>query len=438
MNWDWSPCVVMAVTIVCAIWWTCEALPMAVVSLLPIALFPALGVLSPSQVGEAYGSPMILLLLGGFVLSVALQKSGAHHQLALRMLQFFGTHNPRRIIFGFMATAALMSMWISNTATTLILLPVALAVLERNGNKETSLEGPLLLGIAYAASLGGIGTPIGTPPNLIFMEIYSKQVGQEISFLRWMSWGLPIIFLFLPIMALWLTRGVVGHKSFQVRGLKPWSVEQKRVFLTFALTAIFWMTRKEPFGGWGQWLPQANDASVALLAVIAMFLIPNGQGAKLLDWKSAERIPWGILLLFSGGLTLAKGFMVSGLSDFFGAHLAQFLSWPTIIIILVICLAVTFLTEVVSNTATATLLMPILAVAGMSLGKDPLFIMAPAAVSASCAFMLPVATAPNAIVFGYDKFNVKMMMKNGLALNLIGALIITLIFSIFSLLNFLN
>ena len=429
-GWEWAPNVVASLTILCGIWWVFEPIPMAVVGLLPIALLPLLGVLTPAQVGAAYGNPMILLLLGGFILSTALEKSRVHRRLALKMLQLFGTHSPKRIVFGFMVTSALMSMWISNTATTLILIPVALAVLEESKNKN--LQVALLLGIAYSASLGGIGTPIGTPPNLILMQIYTENTGHEISFSKWMSWGVPIVLLFLPLMGLWLTRNVSGKESFKVPNMGPWRVEEQRVVLTFGITALLWMTRKEPFGGWGQWLPQANDACVALLAVVFMFLISNGRGGKLLDWKTAEKIPWGILILFSGGIAIAKGFMVSGLSQELGGAIAHLISWPLIAVTLLICIVVTFLTEVTSNTATTTLLMPILVVGAMTAGIEPILIMAPAAISASCAFMLPVATAPNAIVFGYNKLNVKVMVTNGLILNLIGALLVTLVFTFVS------
>jgi sodium-dependent dicarboxylate transporter 2/3/5 len=278
--------VVGFVAVLCVLWWVFEPVPIPVTSLLPIALLPLLGVLTPAQVGQAYGSPLILLLLGGFLLSKAMEHSGAHRRIALGMVSLFGASSGRRLVLGFMVAAALLSMWISNTATTLMLLPVALAVLDAADDRER-LAVPLLLGIAYAASVGGLGTPIGTPPNLIFMQVYEHTTGVAISFTRWMSWAVPVVILMVPVMALTLTR-------------KPevgaWRTEERRVMAVFAVTALAWITRSEPFGGWKTWLdlPQANDASVALLAVVAMFVVPNGRGQALLTWERAASIPWGL------------------------------------------------------------------------------------------------------------------------------------------------
>lgn len=414
-----------AVAVVCIIWWIFEPIPIPVTSLLPLSILPLVGVLSPKQVGEAYGSPLILLLLGGFMLSMAMSSSGAHRRVALHLMRLTGAHSSRRVVFGFMLASACLSMWISNTATALMLLPVALAVLESSKDKQLTV--PLLLGMAYAASLGGIGTPIGTPPNLIFMQVYSQNVGTEIGFTQWMGWSLPIVVLFLPIMGFWLTRNLTHRKSLVLPEPGNWRSEEKRVLGLFALTALAWITRSEPFGGWSKWfdLPQANDASVALIAVVVMFLVPNGRGERLLNWETAVKIPWGVLLLFGGGICLAKGFVVSGLSG----QLGQMLTGPTdlhpYLMIGAICLFITFLTEATSNTATTTLLMPILAAAAIAANIEPAVLMVPAAISASCAFMLPVATAPNSVIFGTGKVSIQQMAGEGLALNLIGALVIT-------------
>jgi sodium-dependent dicarboxylate transporter 2/3/5 len=414
------------VAVLCVIWWVFEPIPIPVTSLLPLAILPLTGVLTPAEVGQAYGSPLILLLLGGFLLSKAMEHSGAHRRIALGMVNLFGASSGRRLVMGFMAAAAVLSMWISNTATTLMLLPVALAVLDATDQRDR-LAVPLLLGIAYAASVGGIGTPIGTPPNLIFMQVYENTTGQAISFTRWMSWALPVVVVMVPCMALMLTRNLGGSLSVQLPEIGAWRTEERRVMIVFGLTALAWITRGEPFGGWKTWLhlPQANDASVALLAVVVMFLTPNGRGQRLLTWERAVTIPWGVLLLFSGGICLAKGFVNSGLSALLGAWLSGMTLIPLYALVLLVCLVVTFMTETTSNTASTTLLMPVLAAAALAAGIAPELIMVPAAMSASCAFMLPVATAPNSVVFGSGLVTTARMAREGVALNFLGAAVIS-------------
>ena len=408
----------------CVLWWVFEPIPIPVTSLIPLALLPLVGVLTPAQVGQAYGSPLILLLLGGFILSRAMEHSGAHRRIALGMVHLFGSHSDKRLVFGFMAAAAVLSMWISNTATTLMLLPVALAVLEKVEGERLAV--PLLLGMAYAASVGGIATPIGTPPNLIFMQIYQETTGETISFMRWMSWGLPVVLIMVPLIAIWLTRNLRGSSDVQLPEQGPWRTEERRVMVVFGLTALAWVTRSEPFGGWSSLLglPGANDASVALLAVIVMFVISDGKGGRLLTWERAVTIPWGVLLLFSGGICLAKGFVSSGLSLLLGEWLASINYLPMWGLIGVICLVVTFLTETTSNTASTTLLMPILAAAALAAGIEPELLMVPAAMTASCAFMLPVATAPNSVVYGSGRITVQRMAREGVVLNLLGVLVV--------------
>lgn len=425
LGWPAPACWTAAVTVICAVWWIFEPIPIPVTSLIPLATLPIIGVLTPAQVGEAYGSPLVLLLMGGFILSTAMEKSGAHRRIALGMVNLFGGNSSRRLVFGFMAAAAVLSMWISNTATTLMLLPVALAVIERSDDDNLAI--PLLLGIAYAASVGGIGTPIGTPPNLVFREIYWENTGIEIGFLTWMSWGVPVVLIFVPIIALWLTRRLNHQGQIDMPKVGAWQTEERRVFIVFALTALAWVTRSQPFGGWKTWLdiPGANDASVALLAVIAMFLIPNGKGSRLLDWETASRIPWGMLILFGGGIAIAKAFVISGMSAALGEALAGIAGWPILAMMAVICLCITFLTEMTSNTATTTLMMPILAAAAIAAGVPPESLMVPAAMSASCAFMLPVATAPNTIVFSTGRFTTSRMAREGAALNFVGVIVIS-------------
>lgn len=417
--------ITLAVTLLCVAWWVFEPIPIPATSFIPLGLFPLLGVLTPVEVAQSYGHSLILLLLGGFILATALERSGAHRRLALAMVRAFGGTSSRRLVFGFMAASAILSMWISNTATTLMLLPVALAVLEKSDDPKLST--PLLLGIAYASSIGGIGTPIGTPPNVVFMGIYQATTGQTIGFLTWMMWAVPIVAVFLPIMGIYLTRRL----SFQGRVTLPavgvWEQAEVRVLIVFGLTALCWITRSQPFGGWTALfdLPHTDDAMVALLAVVVMFLVPDGKGKRLLDWETAEKIPWGMLILFGAGITIAEAFTSSGLSETIGDQLSDLSTLPIFVVMLCICLAVTFMTETTSNTATTTLLMPILAAAALGAGMDPKLIMIPAAMSASCAFMLPVATAPNVIMFSTGRFSIETMAREGFALNLIGALIIS-------------
>jgi sodium-dependent dicarboxylate transporter 2/3/5 len=414
------------ITVLCVCWWISEAIPIPLTSLLPIALFPLLGVLDKNQVAQAYGSSLILLLLGGFMLSKAMEHSGAHRRLALIMLRLVGANSGRRIVAGFMIAAAVLSMWISNTATVLMLLPVAMAMLAQSDDKSLTI--PLMLGIAYAASIGGVGTPIGTPPNLIYMEVYRERSGQELGFLSWMQVALPVVVLFLPLMMLWLTRNIGGPINVRIPEGGAWSTHEKRVLWVFALTALAWTTRQEPFGGWRTWfdLPNANDASVALLAVIMMFLIPSGKDdrSRLLTWERASDIHWGVLLLFAGGLCIAKAFQASGLGQILAENLAVLSGVPLFLLLLLLCLFVTFLTETTSNTASAALLLPILAAAAGGIGVDESLLMLPAVISASCAFMLPVATAPNAIVFASGEVTTKQMAREGVMLNLMGALLI--------------
>lgn len=419
--------IVASTTLLCAIWWIFEPIPIPITSLIPLAVFPLTGVLTSTQVAAAYGHPLILLLLGGFILSQSMAYSGAHRRIALMMVNLFGGASPKRLVMGFMAAAAILSMWISNTATTLMLLPVALATTESIKDKQFTTI--LLLGIAYAASVGGIGTPIGTPPNALFLSTYEETTNISIGFLSWMKWSVPLIILFIPLMMLWITRNIKNKEKIQIPTIGKWTIVEKRVMWVFAITALLWITRSEPFGGWRELtgLTTANDASVAMLACIAMFIISDGKGGKLLDWKAANEIPWGVLLLFAGGICIAKAFGASGLSVIIGAQLAGVTGLPVILLIAAIAISITFMTEMTSNTATTALLMPILAAAAISANIEPALLMLPAAMSASCAFMLPVATAPNAIVYGSGKVPIQQMVRNGFALNLLGTLLITVV-----------
>jgi sodium-dependent dicarboxylate transporter 2/3/5 len=427
-GWAREGALVGGLTTLCALWWIFEPIPIPATAMIPLGVFPLLGILDGKQVAQAYGDPLIILLMGGAMLSKAMEKSGAHRRLALYMVNLFGGDSQRRLVLGFMVASAALSMWVSNTATTLMLLPVAYAVLQSaNSQDSKKLAVPLFLGIAYAASIGGLGTPIGSPPNIIFLKIYGEATGSIPSFTQWMMWGLPVVILLLPLAALWITRHLGAAEALKIPQAGTWRSEEARVLVIFFLTALAWITLREPFGGWSQWfnVPGANYAAVALTSVILMFILPNGQGGKLLDWESASTIHWGVLLLFAGGIAIAKAFAVTGISGAIGESLSGVTRLSIIALIAVVALTVTFLTEITSNTATTTLLMPILAAASLGAGFDPALLMLPAALSASCAFMLPVATAPNAIVFGTGEITVEQMVREGFALNLIGVVVIT-------------
>lgn len=436
-----SAALTAGITALCAVWWVTEAIPIPATSLLPMALLPLMGVATSQDVAQAYGHPLILLLMAGFMLSTAMEKSGAHRRLALLMVRLCaggtkqatqGEVTGRRLVLGFMLATTVLSMWVSNAATTLMLLPIALATLERSG--DSRLRTALLLGIAYSASIAGVGTPVGTPPNLICLQQYADLTGAEPTFTSWMSWALPIVVLMIPCSAIWLTRGLGRAADIDLPEVGAWRAQEVRTLAVFGATALLWVTCKEPFGGWSEWtgLSGANDATVALLAVVVMFLIPSGErneqgeADRLLDWETAKRIPWGMLLLFSGGMVLASGFRASGLSDLLGGALIGLADAPTPLLLAGICLSVTFLTEVTSNTATTALLMPLLASMSEATGLDPRLLMVPAAISASFAFMLPVATVPNAVVYGAG-VSTRKMAAEGFALNLIGAAIISLV-----------
>ena len=435
-------CACAWVAIVCALWWVFECAHIAVVGLLPFAVFPMLGVLSHKVVAQSYGHTMILLMMGGFFLSAAMEKSGAHRRIALTMVRVVGGRGGRRLVLGFMLATALLSMWISNTATTLMMLPIALAVL--NQSNDPKLRTSLLLGIAYAASVGGMATPIGTPPNVLFMGFVEDRFQMEVSFSAWMTIAIPIVLLLIPVIWLWITRGLTQAKLVDMPRVGEWRSSETRVLLVFGITALLWMFRTGPFGGWSSLLPDrgtaVGDTTVALAAAMFLFLCPSGErpsedsddetksaSPRLLDWKTAAQIPWGILIMFGGGLALAVGFEATGLSTAIGNQLSMFESAPPWVVVLSTCLLVTFLTEITSSTATTTLMLPILAELALATNLPPESVLIPGTISASCAFMLPVATAPNVIVFGAGGIRTDEMAKKGLLLNLYAAGIITIL-----------
>ena len=419
-----------------AVWWVLEPISIPATSMIPFVAFPFCGILTNKDVAQAYGHWLILLLLGGFLLSAGMEKSGVHRRIALAILRAVGTGGVGRVILGMMLATWVLSGWISNTATTLMMLPVALALCENFPNLRAKRS--LLLGIAYAASIGGIATPIGTPPNVVLMGIYEETTGTALSFSTWLSFGYPLAFALLAAAWFVLVRPLLSDAgSTLLKGSAPLASQalpsinshERRVLCIFILTALAWITRKEPFGGWSGLLgiTTIGDDTVALLAALAFFVVPVERGSheRLLDWDTAKEIPWGLLLLFGGGIAIAKAFGASGLSALIGSLLTPLAAAPLLLSTLLICLVVTFLTEVTSNTATTTLLMPILAAAALAGGTDPLLLMVPAALSASCAFMLPVATAPNAVVYGSGLLPVSEMAKTGVRLNVLSVLVLT-------------
>lgn len=427
----WPASITASVTLLVAWWWVTEPISIPATSLIPLAVFPFLGIIAANDAASAFGNKLVQLMFGGFLLSAAMEKSGAHRRIALAMVNLCGANSGRRLVFGFMAACAMLSMWISNAATTLMLLPIVMAVVGQTDNKR--FQKAIIIGIAWAASIGGIATPIGTPPNLVFMQVFSEKTEGAFTFVQWMIFALPIAVIMLPVAWLWLTRNLKSEVSVKLPEVGAWRSEEVRALSIFAVTALLWMTRQQPFGGWSQLtgLTGANDAAIAMLGALAMFVVPSGKkngdgtSARLLDWETAKTIPWGILILFAGGICIAKAFGASGLSELLGNSFGGLSGVPLFVLVLLICFAVTFLTELTSNTATTTLLMPILVVVATSIEVDPRILMIPATISASFAFMLPVATPPNAIVFGSGKITVNEMVREGLMLNLIGVVVVS-------------
>lgn len=421
-----------------ATWWATEAIPIPATSLLPIPLAPALGIADLKGTAASYANPTIFLFLGGFLLGIAMQRWNLHRRIALRILNVVG-QKPKQQIAGFMLATGFISMWVSNTATAIMMLPIGMSVVSLFANADSGevkrYATALLLAIAYSASIGGIATLIGTPPNAILAGYLSSEQNIELGFAQWMVVGLPVSIAMMAVAWWWLTRGgfklrlddgsgnVIGDELAKLGKLSP---AEARVGIVFLLAALAWVTRPL-LNDWGiEWL---SDTSVALLAGVALFLIPSGNERyrPLLLWEDAKDLPWGILLLFGGGLALASTISGSGLADWIANQLNVFGTLPLILLIGAIVLVIIFLTELTSNTATAAAFLPLLGALAMSLGVDPLLITVPAAIAASCAFMMPVATPPNAIVFATGHMNIQSMIRAGFFLNLTGTILVTLI-----------
>jgi sodium-dependent dicarboxylate transporter 2/3/5 len=445
-----------AISLLMAAWWIGEVIPLAATALIPLFLFPAFGIMDGKAVANEYVNYIIFIFIGGFLVALAMERWNLHKRLALRILMLLGVQ-PRFILLGFMLATAFLSMWISNTATAMMMVPIALALVANldeflGGETARKFSVGIFLGIAYSASIGGIATLIGTPPNLVFVKIFNTffPKAPDITFAQWFLFALPIsaVFLFVAWMLLSLlfcpsrVRGLDKQVfSNQYKALGPLSWEEKVVLTDFFLLVLLWMFRADitiggfTLPGWSGLFPKAefiNDGTVAIALGFILFLIPAGNATgshgerRILTWKTAAKLPWNIVLLFGGGFALAGGFQSSGLSSWLGEQLKGLSSLPPLLIIACICVFITFLTELTSNTATAQILLPILATLAISIRLNPLLLMIPGTLSCSFAFMLPVATPPNAIVFGTDRLRVVDMARVGMILNLIGVIIVTL------------
>ncbi len=430
------------VALLLAVWWATEVLPIPVTSLLPLLLFPALGIMSMEESAIPYAAPTIFLLMGGFIIATALARWNLHRRLALNILIRVGD-SPAALIAGFMGATALMSMWISNTASTIMMIPIAMSLVgEVVKDKHKQHQGFLLcliLGIAYSASIGGLGTIIGTPPNLFVVSYMRQTYGIDISFVDWMMFGIPVVVVMTTLAWLVLTkwaypfemRGEHVSKALIVTELERMgrlTQPEKRITYVFALVAIAWIVRV-PIQQNLEVLLWLNDAMIALSGAILMFMIPSGdkleKGTALLDWDSASKIPWGVLILFGGGLSLAAAIKTTGLAAWIGAGLSGLPDLDLVFMILGLVILVIFLTELTSNTATTATLLPILGVLAVSSGIDPMLLFAPTALAASCAFMLPVATAPNAVVYSTGNVTISQMASAGFKLNLVAIGVVT-------------
>ncbi|MDG1405888.1 MAG: SLC13 family permease, partial [Planctomycetota bacterium] len=410
--------------------------------LLPIALFPLLGILDGRTTAATYFNHLIFLFIGGFLFAIAMQRWDLHRRIALRILRFLGTR-PTRVLLGFMCSTWFLSMWISNTAATMMMVPMAMAIigpfrehLDKQEARRFSIV--LVLGVAYAASIGGISTLIGTPPNMSLARILELNFPdmEELTFAGWFRFAFPLSLTFM--LTAWFTLSKIArlsginasidknyfHQQYQQLGKVTY--EQRAIGGLFLLLIFGWMFRSE----WSQLFPHPkyiDDGTVAIIIAILLFLIPSKKnpGEKLMDWAAAKEIRWGIILMFGGGFALATGFIESGLSESLGEQLTSLQNVPLWMLITIICTVITFLTELTSNMATTEVVLPILAAMAKAIGVNPLVLMIPATLSASCAFMLPVATAPNAIAFGAGEVKIKDMIRYGFILNIIGIVLIS-------------
>jgi len=434
---------VLATTLWVAVWWILEVVPIAVTAMLPIILFPITGAMKLGETTASFGHKYVFLYIGGFILAIAIEKWNLHKRIALNIIQVIGT-SVSRIILGFMVATAFLSMWISNTATTVMMLPIGMAIISQLKDNPDTIEDEnltfgkaLMLAIAYSASIGGIATLIGTPPNLVLAGILEDHYNIELTFSKWIIFGLPISIILLFICWNYLTKiaftfkqkeflGGKAEIKRQVQQLGKMSYEERTVLMVFALTAFLWVTRSFILK---HIIPAIDDTIIALVSAFALFLLPSKtkKGTRIIDWASAVKLPWGILLLFGGGLALAEGFKTSGLAVWIGSQISLIENLPLLVLLLVLVFAVNFLTEITSNLATTAMLLPVIAPVALVLNVHPFTLMVGITVAASCAFMLPVATPPNAVVFGSGYLKIPDMMKTGIWMNIISIILLTLL-----------
>jgi sodium-dependent dicarboxylate transporter 2/3/5 len=433
---------ILASTIWIAIWWITEAAPISVTALLPIILFPLTDGLDLKTTTAAFGHKFIFLFIGGFVLAIAIEKWNLHKRIALNIIRLVGT-NKSNIILGFMIATAFLSMWISNTATSVMMLPVALAIIAQLKDNPKTLENEnitfgkaLMLAIAYSASIGGMATLIGTPPNLVFAGVIKTDYNIEITFLEWMSFGLPVSIILLTICWAYLTKYAFKFKSKefssgkdeinkQIKSLGKISYEEKTVLIVFIITALLWIIQSFVLK---KFIPNIDDTIIAIISAVTLFILPTKNiKSTILKWEDTAKLPWGILLLFGGGMALAKGFDSSGLAVWIGNQLTSLEAFPFILLLLILIASVNFLTEITSNLATTAMILPVLVSLSSVINIHPYFLLIGATVAASCAFMLPVATPPNAVVFGSKLLTINDMIKKGFWMNLISIFVLTIL-----------
>ena len=431
---------ILASTLWMAIWWITEAIPISVTALLPIILFPLTGGLDLSETTASFGHKYVFLYLGGFIIAIAMQIWNLHKRIALNIISFIGT-DIIKIILGFMVATAFLSMWISNTATAVMMLPIAMAIVDQLKDNPNTIENEnkifgkaLMLGIAYSASIGGISTLIGTPPNLILAGVVEETFGYEITFATWFKFGFPISLILLFLCWKYLT-GIAfkfEQKSFpggqkeirnQLQKLGQITYEEKLVASIFAMTAIAWVTRDFILK---LIIPVIDDTIIVMISAIIIFLLPNkNRKRRLINWEEASKLPWGILLLFGGGMALASGFKESGLALWIGTQMTLLDGINLFLLVFILIASVNFLTEITSNLATTAMLLPILYPMAMTIDVHPFILMVSAAVAASCAFMLPVATPPNAVVFGSGYLRIPDMVRVGIWMNILSIILLS-------------
>jgi len=428
-----------AVGVLMALWWITEAIPIAATALVPLVLFPLLGITDIRGAAQPYADPLIFLFLGGFLIAQAMQAWRLHRRIALGIVQWVGTR-PRSIVIGFILASAFLSMWVSNTATALMMLPIGLSIidfardrLEDRGEALSPHFGlVLILSIAYACNVGGTGTLIGTPPNALLAGFFSQSYGVEVGFARWMLIGVPLVVVSLPLLYFVLTwvypieldelPGGAQVIEQEWENLGRMSVAETRVAVVFGLTALLWMTRPLL----SDMVPGLSDAGIAMGAGLILFVLPAGtENRALLVWNDAEGVPWGVLILFGGGLSLASAISDTGLAKWIGQSVNVLSGWPIPVVLICTVALIVFLTEITSNTATTAAFLPILGAVALGFGENPFLLTIPAALGASCAFMLPVATPPNAIVYGSGVLTIPQMSRVGVWVNLLFIVLIT-------------